>query len=212
MSTVGPTLREQLGGSRDPEFELQLLPGWHRRTPDEADEQRIEAALRQRFMQAHRPDLLVEARSLVRESHAVMRREGVVAYYAASDPGEDTLWLPGSLLVTVRTPPPGGTLDDVVRSAIRELGAEPLLGDKRFMRFVREKPLDLGGASMISTTIEYLTPIPGSRRRRALQLTAAFARPADVPADDERIRAYAFAFDACVSTLQWLPPSGGAQA
>lgn len=206
MSAGGPTLRELLGGPRDPEFELQLLPGWARHVPDEADEARIEAALRQRFLQAHRPDLLVEARTLLRESHETMRDEGVVAYYAPTDPGDDTLWLPGSLLVTVRTPPAGGTLDDVVRAAIRELGAKPLFGDKRFMRFERERTIDLDEGSIVSSTIEYLTPIPGSRRRRALQLTAAFGRPSGVSADDERIRAFVLAFDACVASLRWVPP------
>ena len=40
-STDGLSLREQLGGSADPDFEVKLPAGWERRTPDEADRVRM---------------------------------------------------------------------------------------------------------------------------------------------------------------------------
>lgn len=202
----GPTLREELGATPDPDFELKLPEGWERRSPDEEDQERFEAALKARLMKLQRPDLFAPARAMLRESYAAMRRGGAIAFYAATGGSEDTLWIPGSVVVSVRRPPSGGTLDDVVRHAIREYGAEPLFGDKRFIRFEREKVVALEESSVLQATVVYMTPIPGSQRRRALQFTASFGRPVETPADDETSKMFKSTFDLMVSTLRWLEP------
>lgn len=204
--TRGPTLREQLGGSPDPDFELQLLPGWERRSPDDGDRERLEAAMKARFMSIQRPDLHAYARDLLRESYQAMQKEGAVAFYAATAQADDTIWIPGSIIVSVRRPPAGATLDDLVRHAIREYDAAPLFDDKRFVRFEREKTLTLEDTQVLQTSIVYLTPIPGAKRRRALQFTAAFGRSPGVPSDDKRIAMYKSAFDLVISTLRWHMP------
>lgn len=205
--TNGQSLREQLGAKPDPDFEVKLPPGWERRSADAADRDRFEAALKHRAMQAHRPDLFAKLRSMLHESYAGMQREGVLAYYAATDDTENTFWIPGSLVATVRRPEAGGTLKDLVTQAIRDHGATPLFGDKRFVRFEREKQLQLDGSTIVQTSVIYLTPMPGSRQTRALQLTAGFGREVGVPADDPKVKAYKRTFDLIVSTLRWLPPA-----
>lgn len=202
----GPTPREQLGRTPDPDFELQLLPGWERRSPDDADRERLEAALKARFMSIQRPDLHAYARGILRESYSAMQKEGAVAFYAATAQADDTVWIPGSIVASVRHPPAGATLDDMVRHAIREYDAAPLFGDKRFVRFEREKALTIEDAELIQTSIVYLTPIPGTQRRRALQFTASFGRSPDLAPDDKKIVTYKSAFDLVISTLRWHAP------
>lgn len=203
----GTSLREQLGGSPDPDFEVKLPSGWERLPPDETTRQRFDAALKKRLMEAHRPDVYAQARTMLQESFKAMQTEGAVALYAATQDAEDTLWLPGSIIASVRRPPTGGTLDDLVRHAIREYGAAPLFGDKRFVRFEREKKVDVENSAIIQTSIIYLTPIPGSGRRRGLQFNATFGRSVDVDENDSRISAYKATFDLIVSTLRWTPPT-----
>lgn len=205
--TLGLTLREQLTGRTDPDFTLRMLPGWERRTPDDDDLADREAALKKRCMEAHRPDLYGPTRTMLRESHAAMRRERALAYYTPAS-GEDTLWIPGGIIASIRHAPDGGSLDELMARTIQRFGATPLFGDKRFIRFERDGPQRVPGGTVGMSSIIYLTPVPGSRRRRALQLTATHGRPLEVDADAERVRQTTMAFDLCVSTLAWVSPSG----
>lgn len=201
----GPsTLRESLGVVPDPDFELKMLPGWERRSPDEADQDQLSQALKSRFMQMHRPDLFASASRMLIESYESMRKNGVIAYYAATSGDDDTLLVPGSMVATLRKSTPEASIDAYVRSLIANEGAQPLFGDKRVIRVERERVVDIEGSSMTRTGIEYLTPVPGSKRRRALQLVASFARPSSTPGDDPDIVGYKMAFDVCVSTLRWV--------
>lgn len=201
----GPTLREQLGGSSDPDFEIKLAAGWERRTPDEADRQDLLAGLKEQTMGAHRPEIYAKLSGMVKESYEAMQSQGALAFYAPTRVERGAI-VPGSMIATICRPPDGGTLDGLVRHAVREYGATPLFGDKRFVRFARERTLDVGDSSIVQTSIVYTTPIPGSGHRRGLQFVASFARPPEVPADDEKVRMYAATFDLMVSTLRWRTP------
>lgn len=205
MSALGMSLRESLGLVQDPDFELKMLPGWERRSPDEADQAQLGQALKSRFMQMQRPDLYASASRMLTESYESMRSKGVIAYYAATSGDDDALLIPGSMMVTLRKSTPEASIDSYVRNLIANEGGQPLFGDKRVIRVERERVVDIEGSSMIRTGIEYLTPVPGSKRRRALQLVASFARPSTTPGDDPNIASYKMAFDVCVSTLRWIP-------
>jgi hypothetical protein len=206
----GASLREQLGGAADPDFEVKLPPGWERRTPDESDRLQIESALKKKTMEAHRPDVYAKLSGMLKEAYELMRQQRAIAFYTPVDttPGAT---VPGSMTASIARPPSGQSLDDLVRHAISEYGATPLFGDKRFVRFERDKTVEIDGGSVIQTTIIYLTPVPGSGRRRALQLTATFARPIDASADDEKVKMFAATFDVIASTLRWIPPAARAQ-
>lgn len=203
----GMTLREQLGLSAEPDFEIDLPAGWERRDVGDDDRNALTAALRKRFLSMQRPDLYAVVHKLVDDSYAAMTSAGAVAYYAATTGDENTLWIPGSIIVSTRTATADISLDQMVTHAIREFGAEPLFGDKRFIRFERDEIVTVGEASIGLTTIEYLTPIPTTRRRRALHFTATVGRPVEAGPDDEQVVASKQVYDACVSTLRWLAPS-----
>lgn len=199
-------LRAELGAPPDPEFDLELPPGWTRSVPDDATLRSMLAAARQRLMTAHRPDLYAEVRTMLEASFDEMRKHGVVAFFSATEAGEDTLFVPASLNASIRTAEPGETLDDLVRGLIHEHGATPLLGDKRTLRVEHEQTVRPGTDTIVSHSVVYLTPMPGSRRRRALQLVAGFARAPQTPSDDPSVERMRALFDACASTVRWRRP------
>jgi hypothetical protein len=200
-------LRTALGAAPDPEFTMELPPGWARHAPDRATQQLLLAGIKTRMMQAHRPDLFAQAQSMLKDSFEAMRRGDVVAFFSATEQGDDTLWLPASILASVRRAQTDVTLDEVVRHAILEYDAIALDDARRIVRFERDALETVQDEQVRVLTVVYLTPIPGTQRRRALQLTATISRPVDMEADDPAIDAQRLLFDACVSTLRWLRPN-----
>ena len=192
MSEAAPapqsSLRELLGGTKEPEFELRLLPGWERHSPGEADRAAMDAALKKRFMSINRPELHASMRVQLDQAYALMKQHQVKAYFAATAETDSLAIIPGAIVATTFHAHSGGTLDTHVAAIIRDHGAKPLFGDKR----------------VVATTIVYMTPVPGSKRRRGLQLTATIARPMDMAATDEKFLAWKLALDVCVSTLRWV--------
>lgn len=209
MSDASPTptsLREQLGGGKDPDFALKLLPGWERHSPDDADKTAIDAALKQRFMSINRPEFHAAMRVQLDQAYKLMKQQGVKAYFAATAETDSRAMIPGAILATTFHADGGGTLDTYIAQVIRDHGAKPLFSDKRFIRYERESTKTAeGDEPVVTTSIVYMTPIPGSKRRRGLQLTATIARPIDMAATDEKFVGWKLALDVCVSTLRWVP-------
>lgn len=202
------TVREELGVQPDPEFDLDLPKGWARHGVDDAALETMLAAAKRQCMEAHRPQLYAEMRTHAESAFADMRKGGVFAYFAPTDPGDGTLAIPASINASIRRAEPGRSLDDMVQTLIRSHGATPLLGDPRTLRVEKEKTSRLGTETLINHSVLYLTPVPGAKRRRALALVAGFARAPEAPSDAEEIQAQRFMFDACVSTLRWrMPPA-----
>lgn len=201
------SLREALGAPVDPEFSLQLPPGWERRPVTDDERDRLIAGTRKRLMEAHRPELFGQIRASLLEAFANLSRSGAIAYFAPAEDAPETSFLPASLTASVLAPPVGLTMDEVVVSAIRERGGTPLHGDKRFVRFEQRQTLTEGTSRVVAGSVVYLTPIPGSARRRALQLTLTLFWPAEADVEGEELRLMRTLFDACASTLAWHAPS-----
>ena len=96
-------LREELGVRPDPEFDLELPPGWSRREPDEGTEREMLAALKKRLMEAHRPELFAQTKAMLEGSFESMRRNGVFAFFSPTDPDPATVFLPASLNASIRS-------------------------------------------------------------------------------------------------------------
>lgn len=203
MSVSGPD--EELAVPAVPEFDLTLPPGWARHAIDDDTLAAMLSTARERCMRAHSPQLFAELTISLEQAFADMRKAGVFAYFCPTDPGEGTLAVPASINASIRRAEGDGTLDDMARSLIRTQGATPLLGDPRTLRFETERTAQLGAATVVSHSLVYLTPVPGSRRQRALALVAGFGRPPETPADAPTMAAMRFMFDACVSSLRWRP-------
>lgn len=200
------SIRELLGGRAEPSFELNLPPGWRRWDINENARQTWLKAARQRFAHLHRPDLNAFANRMVNEAFENFSKSGAIAMYVPTDDDENTLWLPTSIVVAP-VKASGNNLDGHVRALINEYGGSPLFGDQRFVRTERETRVQLDGAEMINTTVEYLTPVPGSRRKKALNFVASLPREATIAADHDYVLGVKTLFDSVVSTLRWVAPS-----
>lgn len=201
-------LRTELGARMMPDFEMTLPAGWTRKPVDEATMEGMLAGMRRRLMEAHQPQAYAELRPMVKQSFQAMQREGAFAFFSPTEPDDSTVWLPASIIASERRAEPGRNLDDLASALIREEGATALAGDKRTLRFERERTTRLGTQTMINHSIVYLTPIPGTGRRRALQLVAGFGRTPEQPSDHPHVLQTKYLFDSCVATLRWRPPTG----
>lgn len=200
------TLRDEIGVRPDPEFDLVLPPGWARHGLEDGSYDALLAQLKRRCFENHQPQVYAEMKAHLEQSFADMRKAGVIAYFTATDPGPDTLAIPASINASIKHAEPGTNLDDLVRSLIRDQGAEPLLGDKGTLRFETERNVRVGTDTIVNHSVVYMTPVPGSKRRRALVLVAGFARPLDVSVDSESMNAHRFLFDAVAASLTWRAP------
>ncbi|MER7797567.1 hypothetical protein [Microbacterium sp. NPDC096154] len=206
-TSTGPSLREQLGAAPDPEFHLRLPAGWVRRTPDDASEAEMERLLRRRLMPINRPDLMAASRTLLRDSFRQMRDSRVVAMFLPLNDEElGYLPVPASMMAVIRQGTPEAPLDEYVEHLIRREGARPLFDDTRIMRCERETERDEGGQRIVMSGTSYVTPVPGTKRKRALEIVASYGRPVDVPRDNELIEAVHTLFDVTLSTLTWRRP------
>lgn len=197
------SLRESLGVVPDPDFEMDLPPGWSRRAVDDETFDMMVSGLKRRLMQQHKPDAFTEVRRMLKKSFDDMRQAGGFAFFIATEQDPATLWMPASIVASIRRAEPGTSLDDLARNLIVNRGATPLMDDPRTLRYEQEKNIQLGGESVVSRSVTYLIPIPGTKRRRALQLDAGFGTPLTMSANDPYVLATKFLFDSCVSTLRW---------
>lgn len=202
------SLRAELGAAAEPDFALTLPRGWARTAVDEAAEAMLAKQLRQRMMQAGRPDIEVAVRRMLRESFAAMRGNGAVAAFMPLDSSGDGLFVPASIIAVIRRGTAESPIDAYAQFAIRQYGAEPLMGDTRTMRFETESEQEVEGEQVVISTTHYLTPVPGTRRRRALELMATYGRPQHLSREAENPRALHALFDMCASTLRWVRPEG----
>lgn len=188
------------------DFSIELPRGWSR-FDIEGGRDILLAGMKKRFMDGHRPDLFAEAKVTFDEAFEGMRKNGVFAFFAPAVDDAGAAVIPASINASIRTGVPGQSLDKVVHDAIKRFGAKPLFGDPRTMRFERERVVDLGGESVVNHSLIYLTPVPGTQRRQALQLVAGFARTLDIESDAPVMVATRALLDSCVATLSWPRPT-----
>ena len=188
-----------------PEFSIVLPSGWSEFDASPSSERDLVDRAAKRLRSAHRPDLLAQLRALTGRAFAGMRGAQTVRFYIQTEAWDEDLVLPLSITASVRTAPAGGSLDDLVVDLIRTKGGTSLQGDTRFVRWETASEVAVGTATVGQMTTAYVTPIPGSDRRRALQLTAVVVHPRDGTYTRETpIIADMFALsDAIVSTLTW---------
>jgi hypothetical protein len=197
------TLSEELRGEELPPYRVTVPVGWVEHPVSESEQRRMLAQARQRLMSVNRPDLYAQTMTMVESMFERMRRTSTVGFFMPETDAPDEARLPASLTVSVVRGRDGATLDEEMTQLIRDRGATSLQGDKRFVRYEQDRSQQFEGVRLNVTTVVYLTPVPGSGRRRALQFTLTVPRPIDEPADAPLVRAVLELFDAHVSTFAW---------
>lgn len=207
MSDAGKSLRDLLGAQPDPEFELSLPKGWERLDASVESQALIERRLSRKLMQIGSPDAMQAfnvLRNMFRQSVDEMRKQNVVAYFAPSAADASTPFpVPASIVATIRSAPSAEDMDGYIKRMILEDGAEPLGGNNTLLRIERENIRGEGESQTVLSSTLYVTPVPGARRKRALELNAGYGRPVDIGRDDEQIQAVHAFFDLMVASLRW---------
>lgn len=195
-------LREQLGMSKDPDFVIDVPEGWSRRdvTSDSMDS--MLESLKSQFMRAHQPAMYTSMKRLVAEAFEGMRQSGAVGFYAPVDAPEGTFLMPASIIARIKRTEGGASLDSYVRSLIDQRGAEQLFGDPRILRYEERTAVRVEGDEFINNSVTYLSPIPGSSRKRAVEFVASLI---SLPRDEnpEWLAGQKSLIDLCISSLRW---------
>lgn len=207
MADGGASLRDLLGARPDPDFELSLPKGWERHEASIESQSLIEKRMSRQLMKLGTVDAMQAfgtLRSMFRQSMDEMRKQNVVGYFAPS--GEDLATpfpVPASIIATIRSAPSTELMDGYVKRLILEEEAAPLAKNRALLRVERENVRGEGGAQIVFSSTLYITPVPGTRRRRALELVAGYGRPLDIPRDDDQIQFVHAFFDLMVASLRW---------
>ena len=197
------SLRAELGATPDPTFSFTLPTGWSMTPVNEAAEKTVQSQLAKRLMASGHPELLAQLRPMVAQAYSKMQNAKAVATIGPMEPSDDMVLVPGSIVAAIRRSTPTLPVQQLAVGMIRKYGATPLFGDPRIMFFRSEREENMQGEKVIIDTSTYLTPVPKTRREKALQLTGSFIRPADTPADDEAAVRIHMLFDGIVSSLRW---------
>jgi len=198
------SLRAELTQEVLPEYTLVLPPGWTRREPNDAVRDGMLEGAKSRLMTANRPDLYAQVMSMLNRSFRDMQRTETVAFFGPEEGAPDSSFFPASLTASIKRGAAGGSLDAAIAQLIREEGATALGDDKRFLRWEKVSTQVIEGSPVTTTTVLYLTPIPGSGRKRALQFVLAIAHGSDSPEDQEYFESIKDRFDAYLSTFAWV--------
>lgn len=197
-------LRAELLGETLPDFTLALPPGWARHGVDERTRDEMLRDAKRRLMAAHRPDLFGQLNALTTQAFQQLESLETVAFFTPGPETPEEWFLPVTLTASVRRGPDGATLDDTIAHVIRSSGATPLGDDKRFVRWQTTERRDVDGTGLDATTVAYLTPVPGTGRRRAIQLTLVITHDRSAPGDEEWLVRILATFDLFVSTFGWV--------
>lgn len=200
-------LRTELLGRKTPTlpgYRMLLPPGWLVFDLGQGDEKRVLAQAAQRLASGGRPDLVAQLRRHVGDALADLRRQNGFAY-AIPGEGSPTWMLGGGSLIGVkRTSQPDRTLDDMVKSVVLEHGAAPLGEDARILAWAEHRSVTLDDVGIRSMVLNYLIPVPGSRRTQAVHWVVNAAYPEDMPPDAPGLQAWQALFDAHVATFSWV--------
>ena len=200
------SLREELGGGGPavPDFRFVLPPGWTTYDTTERTEKELLAKARERLRQTHRPDVYAILAGHVERALAAARKQGAFMMIMAGDEAPPWSTVPVSVLASVTQATSEVSLDRMVADAIERRGARALDGSRHFLRWADERTVSLTGETLGAHTVVYLTPVPATNRRKALQLTATLAHPVDVdPTTDPQMAAWLELLDGCIATFAW---------
>lgn len=201
------SLREQLGATQ-PDFEIVVPEGWRRVAVDAAGEALVDGMLDAKMMQTGRPDLMAYLRRMLRDGFEEMRQSGALAVFMPLEQSSrGHIGIPASIIAVMRKSEPEASLDDYVKHAIRRYDAKPLFEDLRTVRFETEKEHEVDGGVIVVSSTHYVTPMPGTRRQRALELIATYSKPEGVARTSDELDALHALFDLCASTIRWVAPA-----
>lgn len=199
---------ELLGGtgarSLVPPYRMLIPAGWQAYDMSDEDERALTSTATARLRSAGRGDLATGLAQHVQDALSSLRQQKAFCYALAGE-GAPT-WVIGSasLVGTRRDATPELPLDAIVEYAVTTYGGAPLGGDERFVRWTERRTTELDGESISTTMINYMTPVPGSRRTQAVHWVVNVAHASDLPEDAPALKAWNLLFDTHVASFTWV--------
>lgn len=188
-----------------PPYRLLLPDGWEEIPADRAGVDELIRRTSSVFRAQHRPELDAEMRTLLEIAYRKMQQANAFALYLQTASPTDSP-LPISIVASVTEGQFGGTLDRQAAQLRRDHAAEFLTDDRSIVRW--EAPVsprkEVEGAA--AHVVDYLIPIPGSGRRKALQFTTTIPVPTGVDVDVRPVvEGLVHLSDLLISTFTWEP-------
>lgn len=186
-----------------PPYRLLLPQGWEEAPATAATAEKLITSGSDVMRRAHRPDLDVEFRSLVRRAFAHLRSADAISVYLQSTVPPDQV-LPLSMVASVRRASPGRTLDAEVTAMFRDGGAQFLRDDRAIVRMEADRAVDGLEGDARTRQVSYVIAVPGTGRTLALQFTTAVPYPGAADASTLRLVDELVALsDVLISTFAW---------
>ncbi|MDQ7878603.1 hypothetical protein Q9R08_11500 [Microbacterium sp. QXD-8] len=199
-------LRAELRGTvapAVPQYRMLLPLGWQSYDVTADTERDLLGAARTRLAQAGRPDLASGLAVQVGDAMRSLRAQDAFAFALAGETAPSWALGAASLVGLRRKSTPEIPLDAVVEDAVRNRGGIAIGEGHRMVRWTERRPVMLEGVAAVSFLINFLIPIPGTRRTQAVQWTATVAHAADMAEDDPVLLAWVALFDHHVATFTW---------
>lgn len=202
MSDLRAELTGRVGPGIPP-FRMLLPLGWQQYDLSAQTERELVGAARARLTQGGRPDLAAGLTVQVGDALRSLRAQDAFAFAIAGEGAPSWVLGAASLVGLRRTGTPELPLDAIVEDAVRNRGGVAVGEGHRMVRWTERRPVTLDGVAAVSFLINYLIPIPGTRRTQAVQWTASVAHAADMAEDDPVLVAWLGLFDHHVATFTW---------
>jgi hypothetical protein len=199
-------LRAELRGSiapAIPQYRMLLPLGWQSFDLAPETERELVGAARARLTQGGRGDLAAGLAVQVGDALRSLRAQDAFAFALAGEAAPSWVLGAASLVGIRRAATVELPLDAVVEDAVRNRGGVAVGDGHRIVRWTERRPVTVDGVPAISFLINYLIPIPGTRRTQAVQWTATVAHAPDLPEDDPVLLAWVALFDHHVATFTW---------
>ncbi len=183
-------------------FRMMLPPGWEAHDLSDRSRDALLDRAGARLARQHRPDLFASLSGQVERAVSAMRSQQAVALAFAGD--DSPTWSLGaaSLVAAVRVGTPQVPLDDIVRNAISR-GGVAIDDEFRIVRWTERRPVSMEDVDLDTTMVNYLIPVPGTNRGKAVQWTLTIPHERDRAGDDPRLEKWVELMDAHVATFQW---------
>lgn len=185
-----------------PDYRLLLPDGWEQLPADRAGVEELIRRTSAVFRAQHRPELDAQMRTMLEVAHRKMVQANAFALYLQTAAVETPL--PMSIVASVVEGQLGGTLDRQVAQLFRDKGAEFLTDDRSILRWEADVAPRKEVEGTAAHVIDYLIPVPGTQRRRALQLTTTIPVPTGVDIDVRPVvEGLVHLSDLLISTFTW---------
>ncbi|WP_106816892.1 hypothetical protein [Microbacterium timonense] len=202
MSDLRSELRGRVAPSL-PTYRMLLPLGWQSYDLSAQTERELVGAARSRLSAAGRADLAAGLIGQVGDVFRSLRGQDAFAIALAGESAPSWALGAASLVGLRRTATPELPLDAIVEDAVRNRGGVAVGEGHRIVRWTDRRPVTVEQVPAISFLINYLIPVPGTRRTQAVQWTATVAHGPDLAEDDPVLLAWVALFDHHVATFTW---------